>query len=245
MTKVHLRFYAELNDFLPEQNRAVRFTQSFAPKTAIKDVIESQGIPHTEVDLILVNGQSVKFNYQIQSDDDISVYPVFESLDIKNLTHLRPQPLRKTKFILDVHLGKLARHLRLLGFDTMYDCQYDDKTIVQLSQQEHRIILTRDVGLLKNKVITHGYWIRNIQPEQQVEEVLKRFDLRQQCHPFTRCLECNGELKTIEKANIATQLPPLTAEYYENFMHCTACEKIYWEGTHYQRLKKWVDEFLK
>lgn len=244
MITLHLRFYAELNDFLPAENRAIRFAKTFAPKTAIKDVIESLGVPHTEVDLILVNGQSVNFNYQIQDKDDVAVYPVFETLDIKNVTHLRPQPLRKTKFILDVHLGKLARHLRLLGFDTMYDSQYTDKTIVQLSQKEHRIILTRDVGLLKNKVITHGYWLRNTDPDKQIEEVLTRFDLYQQCHPFTRCLECNGILETVEKAKIAEQLPPLTAEYYENFMQCSACQKVYWQGTHYDRLKQWIDKML-
>lgn len=245
MVYIHIRFYEELNDFLPEEKRKVTFTAAVAENTGIKDVIESLGVPHTEIDLILVNGQSVGFNYKIQNEDKVSVYPVFESIDIGELLHLRSKPLRETCFILDVHLGKLAKYLRLLGFDVVYANNFSDKTIITRSLSEHRIILTRDIGLLKNKIVTHGYWMRSHDPETQVAEVLQRFDLYAQCHPFTRCLECNGVLVKIHKNEIFQDLLPDTKVYYETFVRCNQCKKIYWEGTHYQKLKKLVSKFLK
>lgn len=244
MIHLYLRFYEELNDFLPLEKRKIGFVHSVSPNTAIKDVIESLGVPHTEIDLILVNKESVDFTYQVHDGDYISVYPVFEALDISKIVHLRPKPLRKIHFILDIHLGKLAKYLRLLGFDVAYDNHFSDETIVMRSQNEKRIVLTRDVGILKNKKISHGYWIRHINPDKQVEEVLKRFDLYQQCKPFTRCMECNGLLRTVEKNDIVENLSPLTLEYCQNFMRCNQCKKIYWEGTHYQKLRNRVNKFL-
>ena len=120
MHKIFLRFYEELNDFLPEEKRKKRFLHQYIDRTSVKDLIESLGVPHTEIDLILVNGKSVSFKYLINDGDDISVYPVFESIDITGLQHLRPKPLRDPKFIADVHLGRLARYLRMLGFDTLF-----------------------------------------------------------------------------------------------------------------------------
>src|SRR5215208_5091043 len=214
MINIHLRFYEELNDFLPLEKRKISFDHTILVKTSIKDIIESLGVPHTEIDLILVNGQSVNFTYQVQENDYISIYPVFELLDIGELTHLRPEPLRNPRFILDVHLGKLARHLRLLGFDVIYDKHYSDETITIHCQTEKCIVLTRDVGLLKNKKITHGYWIRATDPEKQIIEVLNKFDLYRKSHPFTRCLECNGLLESVEKNKIIHLLLPATEQYY-------------------------------
>ena len=124
MHKATFRFYEELNDFLPKEKRKKRFEHNFIDRASVKDVIESFGVPHTEVDLIIVNGESKNFSYIINDGDDISVYPVFESIDISNLQKLRPEPLREPKFILDVHLGTLARYLRMLGFDTNYRNDY-------------------------------------------------------------------------------------------------------------------------
>lgn len=244
MINIYLRFYEELNDFLPLKKRKTCFAHKVAPKTAIKDVIESLGVPHTEIDLILVNQKSVDLTYQVHDDDRISVYPVFEALDISELEHIRPKPLRKTRFILDVHLGKLAKYLRLLGFNVVYDNHFSDATIAMQSQSENRIVLTRDIGLLKHKKISHGYWIRNHDPIKQVKEILKRFDLYQQCKPFTRCIECNGLLETANKSDIIENLPPLTSKYYQNFMRCNTCQKIYWQGNHYQKLRNLVNKFI-
>src|SRR5262249_47787352 len=156
------RFYEELNDFLPLEKKKNSFLYSFSETASIKDIIESLGVPHTEVDLIVVNGESVDFSRQLTQGDHVSIYPVFEAFDISPIIKLRPAPLRNTRFILDVHLGKLARYLRLLGFDTFYETHCDDAQIISIAKNEHRIILTRDVGILKNKQVTHGHWMRAI-----------------------------------------------------------------------------------
>jgi len=244
MITVQMRFYEGLNDFLPLDQQKISFAHTVASKAAIKDVIESLGVPHPEVQLILVNRKSVAFNYQVQNGDSISVYPVFKALNVNEISLVQPKPLEKTTFILDVHLGKLARYLRLLGFDMIYDNHFADATIAECSENEKRIVLTRDIGLLKNKKITYGYWIRNTDPEKQINEVLSRFNLYEQCKPFTRCIECNGMLISIEKNSISENLSPMTRKYYQNFVRCNLCKKIYWEGTHYQKLKNLVKRIL-
>ncbi len=211
MHKIYFRFYEELNDFLPEEKQKVRFTHNYIDRASVKDIIESLGAPHTEVDLILVNGKSVGFDYLINDGDDISVYPVFESLDITNVQHLRPKPLREPKFIADVHLGKLTRYLRMMGFDVLYKSNFDDKEIVNLSLTELRAILTKDRGILKRSEVTHGYWVRSTIIKEQIIEVLKRFDLINIIKEFSRCIECNSVLKPISKNEIIDDLPPKVA----------------------------------
>ncbi|HNR68054.1 MAG TPA: Mut7-C RNAse domain-containing protein [bacterium] len=239
--QARFRFYAELNDFLPLGHRFSEFTYFFTGKPAIKDSIEALGVPHTEVDLILVNQQSVDFAYGLQSGDRVSVYPVFESLNIGCVTCLRPQPLRTSKFILDVHLGKLARRLRLLGFDTCYRNDYTDREIICQAQAEHRIILTRDIGVLKNSAVTHGYWVRSLQANEQLAEVVKRFDLYSQIEPFSRCLVCNGKLEAVGKESILDQVPAQAAIQYTQFSRCAACGHVFWPGTHIKSLQQLVD----
>jgi len=240
----HFRFYEELNDFLPEEKRKVEFPYQFEGKPSIKDAIEAIGVPHTEVDLILVNGNSVGFDYHLQNNDHISVYPVFESMDISPLTHLRDKPLRRTAFVLDVHLGKLARLMRMLGFDTLYRNDYDDHEIVNISNNEHRIILTRDRGILKYNAVTHGYCIRSTKPIEQTREVLRRFDLSEQIKPFKRCIECNGVIVGVDKKKIQNKLPPKVAAQHSVFYHCLNCKKIYWRGSHYLGMKKKLEQIV-
>jgi uncharacterized protein with PIN domain len=237
-TTIQIRFYEELNDFLPKKKRKVIFQHTYNGMMTIKDVIESLGVPHTEVDLILVNGESVNFNFKTKNNDLVAVYPVFESLDISNVTKLRPEPLRITKFVLDVHLGKLARYLRMLGFDTLYQNNYSDPEIIDISLKEKRIILTRDLGILKNGSVTHGYWLRSQKPKEQLEEVIKRFDLSSNIRPLNRCINCNGSIVIVEKQKIADQLKPKTIRYFDEFFQCTNCRKVYWEGSHYHRMVK-------
>jgi uncharacterized protein with PIN domain len=238
---VQIRFYEELNDFLPAARKKVWFSHLFENNPAIKDLIEALGVPHTEVDLILVNGNSVDFTYQVQNGDEISVYPVFESLDISEHCCLRPKPLREPKFILDVHLGKLAKYLRMLGFDSLYEHTYTDEEIARIIEQDpQRIVLTRDVELLKRKVIERGYWIRSTQPLAQVKEVLNRFYLFSLINPFTVCLACNGKIKTVAKEEIEERLPPKVRSYFKDFNICTNCRRIYWQGTHYEKMLELV-----
>ena len=155
MRNVYIRFYEELNDFLPVDKRKIRFPHSFIGRVSVKDLIESFGVPHTEIDLILINTESVGFNYIVNDEDDISVYPVFESFDIKEVQHLRPRPLREPKFILDVQLGLLTKYMRMLGIDSSYKNSYIKNEIINFSINERRAILTKDRNLLKRNEVLH------------------------------------------------------------------------------------------
>ena len=230
------RFYEELNDFLPTEKRKQTIVYQFFGTPGIKDPIESLGIPHTEVELIIVNGRSVGFDYQLRDNDRVAVYPVFESLDVTPLVRLRERPLRKSRFVVDVNLGKLARWLRLLGFDTLYRNDYSDAELAGISVEQRRILLTRDRFVLRRKIITHAYWVRAHDPDEQIAEILKRFDLSAQVVPFKRCLECNGLIREVEKSEIADQLKPLTRRYYNRFYRCEACGKVCWRGPHYEKM---------
>jgi uncharacterized protein with PIN domain len=241
MQQAWFRFYEELNDFLPAFRKKQSFPHAFEGNPSVKDMIESFGVPHPEVDMILVNGVSVGFSYKVKDDDKISVYPVFESLDITDVQHLRKRPLRDVRFILDVHLGKLAKYLRLLGFDSLYETTFRDDEIVAISVEEKRIILTRDKILLRNSRITHGYWIRSDDPKMQVREVVERFDLRKKIETFTRCLECNSLIKPVSRESVEDRLPPKTRIYYNEFFICSGCSRIYWKGSHYERMNEFAE----
>lgn len=233
MARVTLRFYEELNTFLPADRRKRSYSLDVLANPSVKDVIESQGVPHTEVDLVLVNGESVDFAHQVRDGDRISVYPVFEGLDISRASLVRPEPLRHTRFILDVHLGKLARLLRLFGFDTLYRDDYEDAEIVDIAEEERRIILTRDQGLLMRRRVTHGYWLRSQDPLTQAAEVLARFDLTEQTRPFSRCPRCNGVLEEVPAEEVADRVPPESRRHYDRFYQCRLCGQVYWQGSHY------------
>lgn len=239
--RVRLRFYEELNDLLAEGRRKREFAHEYGKSGSIKDLIESLGVPHTEIDLILVNGRSVDFAYQVRDGDRISVYPVFESLDITPLTHLRPRPLRDPRFVIDGHLGRLAAYLRMLGFDALYRNDYDDPTLADISVQQHRILLTCDRKLLMRKQISHGYFVRSRQPHEQLREVVARLDLYRLLRPFSRCMHCNGLIQPVAKALIQDQLPPHTRAHRNTFGQCGQCGKIYWKGTHCRQMQRLID----
>lgn len=235
---IRVRFYAELNEFLPWRRRARVIELSLQSRTAVKDLIESMGVPHTEVDLILVNGEPAEFSRIVQPDDRISVYPVFEALDITPLSRLRAAPLRQTRFVPDTHLGRLAAYLRMCGFDTLYRNDYRDEDLARISSSEHRILLTRDRGLLKRSLATHGYYVRETNPRKQLAQVLQRFDLFRALDPFRRCMHCNAPLHTIPKEMIADRLPDSIRQHHDNFRICNACGRIYREGSHLRRMQK-------
>ena len=240
----YFRFYEELNDFLPAEKRKKRFAYEFEGNPSVKDAIEAIGVPHVEVDLVIVNALSVGFDYLLADNDNVAVYPVFESLDISPLVRLRENPLRDPKFICDVHLGKLAKLLRLLGFDTLYRNDYSDQRIVDVSLLEKRCILTRDRGILKRRVVARGYCPRSLVPEKQAKEVLVRFDLRARARPFSLCTECNGPIATADIASVLSSLPEKTRDCYEEFFKCTSCGRVYWRGSHFDALRKIVDKLL-
>ena len=240
--RAELRFYAELQDFLTPERRSGAVIHTFRTPGSVKDVIESHGVPHTEVDLILVDGESVEFSYQVADGDRISVYPVFEAFDVTSLVQVRPQPLRTVRFVLDGHLGKLARRLRLLGFDCQYANDPSDESLVGVSTDEHRILLTRDLALLKRSAVTHGYFVRSTDPGEQVGEIMRRFQLTDRIDPFTRCPACNGQLEPVEKEDVAHRLPVKTRELYDRYRMCTTCQKVYWRGARHRRLDRIIAE---
>ncbi|HUT86759.1 MAG TPA: Mut7-C RNAse domain-containing protein [Candidatus Heimdallarchaeota archaeon] len=244
MNRATFRFYAELNDFLSQDRRKRTFDYEFSGSPGIKDAIEALGVPHVEVDVILANGVSVDFSCRLQDGDRIAVYPVFESLDITPLTKLRPEPMRKTAFIADVHLRKLARYLRLLGFDTLHENDYADEEIVQIAARTGRIILTRDRMLLKNGAVTRGYWVRSTNPIEQAREVIRRFDLRGQVKLFGHCPVCNDVIVPVGKEEVYERIPPKTALWLDEYFICTRCGKLYWRGTHYRKIVEKIDGIL-
>ncbi|OFY49796.1 MAG: hypothetical protein A2Y87_06995, partial [Bacteroidetes bacterium RBG_13_46_8] len=181
---VNIRFYEELNLLLDKKHRKTKFEHHYRGRPTVKDVIESLGVPHTEVDMILVDGEAVDFSYLVKDHDEISVYPVFESFDLTGLQHLRKQALRNPRFVLDVHLGRLVRYLRMVGFDCLYDTLFTDNEIIRISLEEERIILTRDKGILKNGRVTHGLYVRSDDPREQFGEITARLHLGDLFKPF-------------------------------------------------------------
>ena len=235
------RFYEELNDFLPEERRKRDFPVEIDRARSVKDAIESAGVPHTEVDLILVDGRSVDFTHLLRGGERVAVYPMFESLDITPLLRLRPRPLRDPRFVADGHLGKLARHLRMAGFDTLWLNDSHDDAIVRISNAERRTILTRDKGMLRRADVERGYFVRATESEAQLAEVVRALQLEPLLAPFTRCRECNTLLEDVERDAVIGRLPDKVRGFYDRFKRCVGCDRVYWEGTHYRRMRAILD----
>lgn len=242
--RASFRFYAELNDHLPAGLRYHGVEKALYVPGTVKDLIESFGVPHAEIDLIMVNGRSVDFSYLVQDGDRVSVYPMFEAVDITPVLRLRPRPLREPKFVLDVHLGKLAAYLRMLGLDTVYSNAASDAELARISVQERRILLTRDRGLLKHSAVTHGYWLRETGSRRQAAEIVRRFDLGRAIRPFTRCLVCNALLEPAAKEQVRARIPERTADLFDQFQHCPQCRRVFWKGSHYTRMQRWIQELI-
>ena len=241
MDAAYFRFYAELNDFAPPEKRQRTVVYPFQGPVSIKHMIEAAGIPHTEVELILANGQPVGFNYLVQDGDRISIYPAFATIDVSPVTQLRPPLPKPHRFILDNHLGRLARYLRLLGFDALYlNDTADDPELAQIAHAEGRILLTRDRGLLKRSLVTFGYCLRTKDSREQVTAVLHRYQLYDQITPWSRCLRCNGQLQPVKKETIMHRLEPKTKLYFHEFRICRGCNQIYWKGSHYGKLESLI-----
>ena len=232
-----LRFYEELNDFLPAERRKRDVPVEVDRARSVKDAIESAGVPHTEVDLIVVDGRSVDFAHLLRGGERVAVYPMFEALDIAPLVRLRPRPLRDPRFVADVHLGKLARHLRMAGFDTQWSSDWDDDEIVRRSGADRRTILTRDKGMLRRRDVERGYFVRATESEAQLAEVLRALQLEALVSAFTRCRECNVILEEVAKGEVIDRLPEKVRRSYERFRRCPGCDRVYWEGTHFARMR--------
>jgi len=231
-------FKGSLQDFT-EQAQVVK---SFQLHPSAKDLIESCGVPQVEVYGLRVNHRLESFSYNVADGDKLIVYPKGIPDGQDSPDNIRKARDLTSKFIADVHLGKLTRYLRLLGFDTVYKNDAKDTDIIDAAIRNHRTVLTRDVGLLKHGRLKHGYWLRSTEPNEQVLEVVKYFELACDIDPFTLCMNCNGHLEEVAKEEVTSKLPPKVKENFEEFRQCQACGQVYWKGSHYHKLADQVKQ---
>jgi len=237
---VRLHVYGDLDFFLPSKTPGGKVERRLGEKTSVKDVIESCGIPHPEVDLIFVNGNAVDFGYTLTADAKIELYP--PGIQSSSFREKRLQAPTITEFVADGHLGKLVRDLRLLGLDVSYDPAAEDRQLVEIASRNNRALLTRDRRLLMHAAVQHGYFLRSQNPLEQTIEVLRRFNLGSMSSPFSRCLRCNALLESAEKEKVIGQLEPLTKIYYDEFRRCSGCGQVYWSGSHFTKLQKRLEQ---
>ncbi len=246
MPQAVFRFYGDLNDFLPYAQRQRSFTHCFEGRVSVKDMIESLGVPHPEVALILAHGAPVTFDYLVPDGVRLAVYPLFRARDVVPRELLLIPPLPDPPcFVLDIHLGRLAAYLRMLGFDTLFPENYDDEHLARIAHDEQRVLLTRDQGLLKRKIVVFGYWVRATYPRRQLREVVRRFELADRVEPFKRCANCNGVLQPVDKTAVMHRLHPDTLRYYDSFRICPDCGRIYWKGSHYARMERIIADAIR
>jgi uncharacterized protein with PIN domain len=225
---VSIRFHGELGDHLAPEQRERVLGKTLVVPGSVKDLIESYGVPHTETGRIEVNGETAGFAYVVGDGDRIEVWPlaVFGG---------------EARFVLDVHLGKLAAYLRMIGFDTVYRTCFGDAELVRVSVREGRALLTRDRGLLKHGALERGYWLRETDSRRQLAEIVRRFGLAARMRPFTRCMACNGVLREAAKVEVAAEVPERVAAEFDEFRRCPDCGRVYWRGSHYRRMQEWVE----
>lgn len=244
MNHIKFRFYEELNIYLPEGNRKIWFDFYFIGIHTLREIFRSMKVPMTEIDLVLVNQHSKDLDYEVQDRDRISVFPIFESLDISGITKVREKPLRNPTFICDVHLGRLCRYLRMLGFDTAYSNRFSPTNLIEQSIAEKRILLSKSYRLTHYPKVERAYRIRSSDPEEQIKDLICHLSLADLADPFTRCLNCNSELQSVQKSEVREQLQPNTAKYYDEFLRCPSCNKLFWEGSHYEHMLEFIQEHL-
>lgn len=236
--KTTLTALGSLQDFLNGTQAGNPITLTFELQPSLKDLVESQGIPHTAVFKWEINGKEQSPNYNLRDGDAITLYPIEATSDPE------PRFIKPRVFIADVHLGKLAKALRLLGFDSLLAKGWADTAIIRRSNEEQRMILTRDIELLKNGNTRFGYWVRSTDPDEQVKELFKRFDLSDGITPFSRCMKCNGELQQVELGQVTDRVPPKVKEWHTDYWLCNSCGQVYWQGSHYQKLKEKITELI-
>lgn len=236
MTHLSLVFDTALYDFLCPENRTPERKLLLHRKASIKDIIESQGVPHTEIGRMVANGQTVDFSFIPRQEQKIEISAIRPPFDVFHPSLLRPHPLSEWRFIVDVNVARLATLLRMLGFDTAYSRHFSDRSIARLAALEKRIVLSRDIELFKRKQITFGRWIRNTHPDAQLVEVLHFFGIKEPFSPFSRCLKCNRPLEPVPKKVIGHRLEPKTRRYFHHFKICRQCDQIFWQGSHFDEM---------
>jgi uncharacterized protein len=237
MVRATFRFYGELNDFLPRERKGREITTPCARMATTKHMIEALGVPHTEVELLLVNGEGAGLDLLLEEGDRVAVYPRFARFDVSDLAPAPVLPPGRIRFVADAHLGGLARLLRMAGFDTIYDNGLSGDQVEALAADQERVVLTRDRELLKRRWIAYGCYVRAQKPEAQLHELFERFALAERARPFTRCLHDNAPLRAVAKAAVLDRLPPQVAAAQDEFNTCDVCGRVYWKGSHWQRMR--------
>ena len=241
MPAASFRVYGALNDFLSPARRQGTLVCAFVPGTRVKDLVEALGVPHVEIDRIAVDGALVGFDYVVRDGDRVAIYPAFGTFELGDEGRLSPPPQTHTRFVADVHLGRLAAFLRLAGFDTAYSNDCADRELARISASEDRTLLTRDAGVLKHRIVTRGYFVRETRPARQLVEVSRRFALARRMAPFSRCLRCNATLKAVTRDEVVDRLPPRTRELHTAFSSCAGCGRVYWEGSHHAQMTRLLE----
>ncbi|MFN2127365.1 MAG: Mut7-C RNAse domain-containing protein [Anaerolineales bacterium] len=245
MPQAIFHFHNELNEFLSNDNKWNNIHVAFNGHETVKHLLETLVVPHTEDDIILVHGVSVYFAERLQDGDRVDVFPGSAQLENTSIIHLQPETIGESRFVADGHLGKLVSYLRLLGFDVLYRNNCDDEMLAEISSNQDRILLTRDRGLLKRSQVRFGYCVMAKAPQDQVVEVLRRFDISDKAQLFSRCARCNGSLNPVEKMEIFDRLEPKTKQYYDEFHICERCNQIYWKGSHFDHMESQLQRFLR
>jgi uncharacterized protein with PIN domain len=233
MSRAYFSFLGRLNDFLPRARREQTLAVDFRERQSIKHLAESLGVPHPEIGEVQVNGQAGMLSTITQDGDRVEVHPIPNGCPVE------------PRFVLDNHLGRLAAYLRMLGFDCLYHNDYDDQGLAKIVREEGRILLSRDRRLLMRKAVTHGYCLRSLDSLEQLSEVITRFDLSKRIVPFHRCLRCNHPLEPVSKEAVLDRLEPLTKLYFDEFQICPACGQIYWKGSHFEKMKRLIEQTIK
>lgn len=235
MATALFRFHGELLRFLPSDRRGEGFLHACARAATLKNAIEALGVPHTEAAVIRVNGEGATLDRIVREGDVIEVFPWWAGE--------APEPL-PGGFLADAHLGGLARFLRMLGFDTLHENAFADEDIRRLARDERRVVLTRDRELLKCRDIARGCFVHALEPQAQLGEVAKRYGLARRARPFTLCLHCNLPLVEVDRDSVLERLPERVVELHERFTHCRGCDRVYWPGSHYDRMRQALGEVL-
>ncbi len=241
MARATLRFYAELNDFLPAMRRQRDCELQFEAPAPVRHLVECCGVPHTEIELVLRDGESLDLETPVADGDRLALYPMFEAFDVRPALRLRPRPLRRLRFVADAHLGRLARQLRMLGFDTLWANDPGDARLAELSAVEHRILLSCDRRLLMRRTVSHGCFIRPGPTGEQLAYLVERLQLCAELRPFSRCMRCNATVSPVSLAAVRAAVPRGVLQSTDRFWRCDGCGRLYWQGSHWQAMRARID----